>query len=143
MDIRKTFYKIYWNLQGIIVPTLKYSQYLYEDILKLHVNANIKWIDLGCGHRILPAWRSDEEKQLVRNCKMIIGIDYDLYSLRNHKNIFLKIRGHITKLPFRDSSFDLVTANMVVEHLESPDVQFQEVNRILKPGGVFIFHTPT
>jgi SAM-dependent methyltransferase len=31
---------------------------------------------------------------------------------------------------------------MVVEHLNNPDVQFQEVYRVLKPGGLFIFHTP-
>src|SRR5262249_17247724 len=38
--------------------------------------------------------------------------------------------------------FDLVTANMVVEHLAEPGLQFQEINRVLKPGGVFLFHTP-
>jgi SAM-dependent methyltransferase len=31
---------------------------------------------------------------------------------------------------------------MVVEHLDKPEVQFQEVYRVLKPGGLFLFHTP-
>lgn len=142
MDIRKAFYKIYWRLKGFIAPTLKNSQYLYEDILQSHINPNIEWLDIGCGHQILPSWRSDEEKSLIRNCKMVVGIDYDLNSLRDHKNILLKVRGNITKLPFKNQSFDLVTANMVVEHLDKPATQFQEINRILKPGGIFIFHTP-
>jgi ubiquinone/menaquinone biosynthesis C-methylase UbiE len=45
-------------------------------------------------------------------------------------------------LPFEASSFDLVTANMVVEHLDRPEDQFREVYRVLRPGGRFIFHTP-
>lgn len=142
MDIRKAFFKIYWGIQSVIAPTLKYSQYLYEDILKSYVNPNIKWLDLGCGHKILPHWRLEQEKQLVRNCKMIVGIDYDLFSLKNHKNIFLKARGDVTKLPFRNNIFDLVTANMVVEHLDRPDIQFRDINRILKPEGIFVLHTP-
>jgi SAM-dependent methyltransferase len=78
----------------------------------------------------------------VEGCKMIVGLDYDLPSLNDHRSISLKVRGSISGLPFSDCSFDLVTANMVVEHLDAPAAQFQQVNRILKPGGLFIFHTP-
>jgi SAM-dependent methyltransferase len=45
-------------------------------------------------------------------------------------------------LPFAAGSFDLVTANMVLEHLPDPDAVFAEVARILKPGGRFVFVTP-
>ena len=31
---------------------------------------------------------------------------------------------------------------MVVEHLHDPDVQFREIQRILRPKGIFLFHTP-
>ncbi|MBC7909700.1 MAG: class I SAM-dependent methyltransferase, partial [Pyrinomonadaceae bacterium] len=79
---------------------------------------------------------------LVEKCRMVVGVDYSLGSLKNHENISLRIRGDITSLPLRDNSFGLVTANMVVEHLDDPATQFQEINRILKPGGIFIFHTP-
>jgi ubiquinone/menaquinone biosynthesis C-methylase UbiE len=91
---------------------------------------------------VLPLWREQEEKELVANCGLLVGMDYDLPSLRNHRSISLKVRGNINDLPFPDSYFDLVTANMVVEHLADPREQFQEVNRILKPGGRFLFHTP-
>ena len=45
-------------------------------------------------------------------------------------------------MPFRDSSFALVTMNMVVEHLANPTEQFREVFRVLAPGGLLVLHTP-
>jgi SAM-dependent methyltransferase len=41
-----------------------------------------------------------------------------------------------------DASFDVVTANMVVEHLDDPHSSFAEVARVLKRGGLFLVHTP-
>lgn len=142
MDVRRFSNEFYHRARGIVTPTLEYSQSLYEGILKHHVNPTIRWLDLGCGHQILPSWREEEERLLANNSKIIVGIDYDQPSLKHHKNILLKVRGTITELPFKNNSFDLVTANMVVEHLDNPDVQFQEVHRVLNPGGIFIFHTP-
>ena len=140
--MRSTLYRIYWRLRKAIAPTLKYSQYLYEDVLKGYVNPNVIWLDLGCGHQILPSWRAEQEKNLVSTCAIIVGIDYDLPSLKKHPNLALRVKGDITRLPFSDDSFDLITANMVVEHLSDPETQFREISRVLKPNGVFIFHTP-
>jgi hypothetical protein len=38
-------------------------------------------------------------------------------------------------LPFKDNSFDIVTTWEVFEHLHSPWIVIQEINRVLKPGG--------
>lgn len=140
--MRRSLYRIYWRLRKTIAPTLKYSQYLYEDVLKSYVNEDVSWLDLGCGHQILPSWRAQQEKNLVATCGIVVGIDYDLPSLEKHPNLALRIKGDITRLPFRDDSFDIITANMVVEHLSDPETQFREISRVLKPQGVFIFHTP-
>jgi ubiquinone/menaquinone biosynthesis C-methylase UbiE len=142
MGVKEKLYRIYWSMERVITPTLRFSQALYEDVLKQHVNEDTKWLDLGCGHQILPFWRVEEEKKLVQRCKSVVGIDYDLDSLRNHSNVSRRVRGSITSLPFKNGTFTLVTANMVVEHLENPGEQFREVNRVLAPGGLFIFHTP-
>jgi ubiquinone/menaquinone biosynthesis C-methylase UbiE len=142
MKLRSKLQGMYWWMRTRIVPTLKGSQDIYEYILKDLVKPNLSWLDIGCGHQILAEWRADAEKELIPTGGITVGLDYDLPSLMNHRSISLRVRGDIVKLPFRDSSFDLVTANMVVEHLENPAEQFAEVARILKPGGTFLFHTP-
>lgn len=139
---RERLYDVYARIQRLVAPTLRYAQYLYEDRLSALVSAEIKWLDLGCGHRVLPNWREREELELVKRSGCVIGFDYDWPSLLQHRSISLRVRGNITTLPFREDCFDLITANMVVEHLAAPELQFSEIHRVLKPGGKFLFHTP-
>ena len=143
VNVRRVLMRFYWSLERVIVPTLKHSQAFYEDFLKSYVVPDIKWLELGCGRHILPPWSSKSEKYLVKNCKMVVGIDYDYLSLKQNNNILLKARCNISNIPFQDHVFDLITSNMVVEHLGNPEVQFSEISRVLKPNGFFIFHTPT
>ena len=134
--------KLYGTMERWLVPSLKYSQYVYEEVLNQHVRSEIRWLDLGCGHQMLPAWRFRQEEILSRKPTILVGIDAHWPSLKNHKNIGLRVNGDISALPFKAESFDLVTANMVVEHLSAPASQFEEISRVLRPGGLFIFHTP-
>jgi ubiquinone/menaquinone biosynthesis C-methylase UbiE len=142
MDIKKILLKNYMMTAKVLVPTLRYSQYLYEDVLNSYVNHERTWLDLGCGRQILPEWRFKEEGDLVNKCRVLVGIDSDFPSLKQNKSLVNKLRGDISNLPFKKDSFNLLTANMVVEHLKTPNVIFKEINRVLKPGGIFIFHTP-
>lgn len=139
---RNPFYRIYWKFESIIAPGLKHSQYIYEQILKENCCPDHVWLDLGCGHQLLPPWQHEAEKELVSKTKLIVGLDYDHNSLKKHYRIQNKVRGDISTLPFSDNCFDLITSNMVFEHLAKPEVQLKEIHRILKPGGTLIFHTP-
>ena len=139
---RERLYDVYGRIERRITPGLRYSQYFYEDSLRDVLGDKSSWLDLGCGHRILPAWREKEERSLVEGVKYVVGLDYDWVSLLKHRSIKTRLRGDISRLPLRDNAFDVVSANMVVEHLENPAIQFREILRVLKPGGVFIFHTP-
>jgi SAM-dependent methyltransferase len=46
-------------------------------------------------------------------------------------------------LPFEDDSFDLIFSSNVLEHVEQLDVAFNEMKRVLAPGGVMIHSMPT
>ena len=46
-------------------------------------------------------------------------------------------------LPFEDDSFDLIFSSNVLEHVEQLDVAFNEMKRVLAPGGIMIHSMPT
>ena len=73
-----------------------------------------------------------------------MGVGRHLPSIRSHRSIKTVVCANAALLPFADDGFDLVTANMVVEHLDDPCQQFREVKRVLKSGGSLVFpHTMT
>ena len=43
------------------------------------------------------------------------------------------------RMPFRNESFDAIVCRLVLHHSHKPDRIMQELLRLLKPGGVFIF----
>ncbi len=72
---------------------------------------------------------------------MLVGVDVDK-ALWEHPLIRDRVVGLGGQLPFRDGAFDLVTANMVTEHVPAPDEFLADIRRVLAPGGKFVFHTP-
>jgi len=142
---QKFCYSLYDTCRNIIVPGLNNSQYEYKDLLMKSITPDTKWLDLGCGHEFFPSWmtRGDEAgNTLVRNCGRVVGIDCDVPSVKNNLYILRRLVGDGSALPFQSESFSLVTANMVMEHIEYPDLVLGEIARVLQPGGMFIFHTP-
>jgi ubiquinone/menaquinone biosynthesis C-methylase UbiE len=128
--------------ERVIAPGLLYSQYAYEKALCGLITSRTVWLDLGCGHQVLPEWRFEVERELVNRASYVAGIDTDSLSVLRHRTIRNVLVGTVETLPFPDNSFDLITANMVVEHLADPSRAFAEIRRVLAPGGVFLFHTP-
>ena len=141
MVFRARLFRAYHAMRAAIAPSLRYSQEIYEETLSPLI-PGARWLDLGCGHRVLPPWREVQEKELVKSSQCAVGLDYDLDSLRRHRSVSLRVRGELGRLPFPDGSVDVASANMVLEHLSDPVAVFREVHRVLAPGGKFIFHTP-
>lgn len=71
------------------------------------------------------------------------GIDIAAFSAKLAKD-----RGHdtttasLTELPFRDGSFDVVTAKHTLEHVDVPKRGLSELARVLAPGGVALVVVP-
>jgi SAM-dependent methyltransferase len=127
-----------------IVPTLRNSNWTYREVLD-DVATCERWLDLGCGHQLLPDWMPDGRQAaaaIAARTRLLVGIDADRVAIARHETLSRRAAGDIGRLPFRDGSFDLVTANMVVEHVDDPAALLAEVRRVLRPGGRFLLHTP-
>jgi SAM-dependent methyltransferase len=141
--LRRTLMRFYYASVKVFCPGLRNSQFAYRESLTTLVKPNTDWLDLGCGHQFFPDWMPDSlrlQQQLVNTCGSVTGVD--AFDPRPHSCGIPKIIANIEQLPFPNNSFSLITANMVVEHVENPERLLREVHRVLVPGGVFLFHTP-
>src|SRR5690348_5387065 len=111
----------------------------YAALISEHLSPNTVWLDAGCGERLLEEDMDVLEDWLAQHSRLIVGIDI---SVRSHRNIRLLVRGSLDELPFAENTLDLVTCNMVVEHLSDPARAFADVARCLRPGGALIVNTP-
>jgi ubiquinone/menaquinone biosynthesis C-methylase UbiE len=133
---------LYWKLRPTIVPGLENSQFAYARVLKAAVDRTVRWLDVGCGRQTFPDWFPERQRQMSGPRRSAVGVDRDFDALSRHESLRHRAQADVQSLPFRDQTFDLVTANMVLEHVESPLDFFREVARVLAPGGRFVAHTP-
>lgn len=101
---------------------------------RLHRESRV--LDLGCG-------RGGLVEQLALPVNLVVGVDPDMVSLREHRLAALpRAAAFSDALPFVSGSFDIVTASWLLEHLDSPEYTFGEIGRVLRRGGAFVFITP-
>jgi SAM-dependent methyltransferase len=134
--------RVYWRLVARLAPGLLNSHHAYGRALSAEVARASRWLDLGCGHDFLPPFVDQAGLRPALQNRAIVGVDADERALARHRGLTYRVRGDIQRLPFRSASFDLVTANMVVEHVEHPALLFDEIARVLRPGGRLLLHTP-
>lgn len=108
---------------------------LYRDLIDSYTTSETRILDVGCGH-------GDFLKLVHDKTIHSYGLDPDKDALA--KNIFIKNKtvGTVERLPFENNFFDLVVLAWVLEHLSDPERAFNEIFRVLKPGGKVIFLTP-
>ena len=140
--MRRQLYRFYWWLERRLFPNLRFSQTRYYELLKGNIPQGCKWVDLGCGHQMFAEWMTAEQNEMAARAEQLVGVDLDWEGLRRNPFVHHKIYGNLEALPFPNGSFDVVTANMVVEHLDHPAQVLTEVKRLLRPNGKFFFHTP-
>lgn len=76
----------------------------------------------------------------------LFGIDISEMAIESAKNEPLFkgtfLVGNAENLPFSKTSFDVVVIMDVLEHVNNPKKVISEINRVLKPNGIFHFYVP-
>jgi SAM-dependent methyltransferase len=130
-------------IAGALNLDLTHAQVHYGRFLKSQVTPGARWLEVGCGRQIVPEYAMPmvQQKTMVSRASFLVGIDVD-GAILDHPLLHARVYALGNHLPFASESFDLVTANMVVEHVPDPKPFLTDIHRILRPGGRFIFHTP-
>lgn len=121
-----------------------HAQVVYLERLSAET-ANRRWLEIGCGRVFIPAWMPQHQRLgrvMIQQARHAVGLDPFEDSLQQNDWFENKVCAFVEAMPFEDASFDLVSANMVAEHLEKPQAALREIYRVLAPGGKLIFHTP-
>ena len=115
-------------------PNWKPATESFAALVRNQLQPNSRILDLGCG-------RGGLVEQLDFPLNQIVGIDPDWESLATHRLTLPRVAG-FGRLPFQSNQFDIIYASWVLEHWQHPLNDLGEIQRVLKPGGVFVFITP-
>jgi len=100
---------------------------------------SMRYLDVGCG-------RGDLLTLLRDDFATVAGCDPSAEMLGGTEKVEMRVQSDVGRIPYEDGEFDFVTAVCVYHHV--PIVErlslSREVNRVMKPGGVFaiIEHNP-
>lgn len=146
-------------------------QKVYDEIHKFFIekenveslySEDLKWIDniflklCGKGNRVLDIGSGNGKLAfaIAERKNEVIGLDISKVAIsiaqERQKNLKQELpvlfkHGDARKLAFEDNTFDIIISQDLVEHITEDDfkIHLKEVSRVLKPGGSYLFWTPS
>lgn len=88
---------------------------------------------------LMSSWRSHIPESL--RLSSLVGLGLNAEEMKNNPQLDTHLTHDLNKnprLPFDDHTFDAVICSVSVEYMVKPFDLFQDVSRILKPGGLFV-----
>ncbi len=113
--------------------------WILNQIQKKHKDTkSLEILDVGCGAGFATNYLSGYSDNIT-------GVDLAEGALQTAKKFGDKkikyICADANHLPFEDQKFDVVISLDFLEHVPNPAKIISEVSRVLKPGGLFFYHT--
>ena len=97
-------------------------------------------LEAGCGPAQASALLNEEIGVAA------VGLDYDHEALREahaFEPSLMLVQADLTRIPFRDASFDCVWNSSTLEHLPDLGLGLKEMVRITRPGGLVFVGVPS
>ena len=113
------------------------SEVKRSKLFKKWIGSNKKVFDMGCRDGVLTRHFIEQNE--------VTGLDIDKIALKTcNENLNIKTvwADFSLQIPLPTSSFNVVIAGEVIEHLPYPEITISEISRILKPNGLFIGSVP-
>ena len=141
---------------------MKKQAKLYEEIFTKDKNERVEYGNIENSFRYFKKFKIKKDSQILdvgtnigtlpnlmskADWKNVFGIDVTKNAIGFGKKKYPKISKNLIayngeKIPFKNNSFDVVTSFDVIEHIPKPSKILDEIYRVLKPNGIFIFQTP-
>jgi SAM-dependent methyltransferase len=106
----------------------------FHALLAGAVEAPRRILEIGAGP-------SNPSSRFLATLGQVTGLDVDP-DVRTNTDLARAEVFDGSVFPFADATFDLCASNYVLEHVPDPRVHFEEVRRVLRPGGAYVFRTP-
>ena len=115
-----------------------YDESIKNKLINLNIlKKNMSLIDLGAGDGYI-------SRAVAKLVKKVVAVDISGEMLKQLKKKAQEegIRNIETSetdgqdIPVKDSSIDVVCANMYLHHIEEPGIAIKEMYRVIKPGGI-------
>lgn len=125
----------WWDPRGTLAP-LGWIARARAEFVPAPRRTDAVLLDVACGGGL-------SAPHLAGKGYRVVGVDLSAMSLREARRhgFDAVAKADITRLPFADKSFDVVTAGQCLEHVTEPFVVVEEACRVLRPGGTLIVDT--
>ena len=129
MSWQETYLNRFYGSQSHVDGTSE-----FHAMCAAHIPSGAAILEVGAGP-------SNPTSRYLSSLGRLSGLDVDP-AVRSNESLASAHVLETDRYPFADSCFDACVSNYVLEHIADPGSHLSEINRILRPGGVYLFRTP-
>ena len=111
---------------------------VYESLVDRLITPGCRWLDVGCGRDVFPTNRA-LARELSERCGTLAGVDPDA-TIQENPFVHVRVQASLEQFDTNET-FDVITARMVVEHVQRPEAFVEQLRRLCAPNGLAVLYT--